>query len=959
MKTPVRFKGKEFRLSCIALVLVMLLGGASASLAQYSTSTIWGSVSTIDGKPLSNALIRWFQNGQPISLETDASGRFRYFFVSPGVRVFSFEHSSTSETGKCEAMAVPGSFLHLEAVLQYKTQSNSDRDTWHVRSNAAEVDVWQPERIITEDRIESLPGAGYLWSFLNHTEPSVVAERYDVGGMNGQSQLLIGVRGSSWTQNQTTVNGLTVNHPAGEASLFIPDMTTSEAIVYSIGDSSSQHTGPGAHLSFISKRGGQELHGQVHSYFQAGALQNTNVTARNRFFGIIESDERWHHFIDSGIQLGGPLGRRPWTYFGSFTDRNMEKRVRNHAMPVSANTSLSIFNLQGQISNRNQINIDWSMQRLHEPESGSSPQVTREASVDRTQNNNTFQGAWTRRISEQSLLDVRLGLALGYVDSKFPENSQSQSRENIFPGYALWGVPDQPDHFYMVGMLSNTISGSPPLATSYDASAFEASTMYSTIRPIFGKPTHQITVEARYECHTLMQKQASGGNVNLLFFEETPNSVRILNTPAKSRDRVEQLELHASDRFSFWRLNFTLGITADSSRGRNLLNSGQSANALRWNNIAGRAGIAFKVMDKFPLVLRAGMAKISHQPITTTWNAVNPEGLGVQLYAWDDINGDKKFQMGEDKQILKVYGSPYATLDPELKNPHTNEIMLGLTQSGVAGLTFHAFGFRRREYNLHSLVNKGVPFSAYTPVQVFDPGLDGIVGTGDDGQVTAFNQNASTLGKDSYLLTNPAGLNGFSEGFELRLNLSSRRVHAEGSITHYRSVASTGPGISARENDTSALLGVFDDPNKAIFSRGSTYFDRGTLGRVWATAELVWGVRWATLLSYQDGLPYSRYLPVKGLNQGVVGILTMQRGPGEAGSRPGLMTAHYETIDTRLAKNFRLKRGKLMATVDIFNVGNRAQPLLQTSVTAPTTYWRIPLRFQTPRSVQLGLKYDW
>jgi hypothetical protein len=959
MNIPEEVRKTKLRWFRSALLALIFLPSAISANAQYSTSTIYGSVSTRDGKPILNAHVRWIQDGLPISVDTDSMGKFSYFPALPGSHTFSFEHSSTSEVGVLEIMAIPGSSICLRAVLLYGIQDGIHKDRWDISQEAMGMDVWEPERVITEKRLDLLPNAGHIWSFLNHTEPSVVAEVYDVGGMNSESQLLIGVRGSSWTQNQTSLNGLTVNHPSGDGSLLFPDMTTMEAIIYSVGDSSSIHSGPGAHLSYVSKHGERKSHGQLQSYVQAGALQNVNVTERNRFFGITESDERWRHFVDSGIQLGGPLGRLPWAYFGSFTNRNMEKRIRNHTMPVSANANLGTFNLLGQISSRDQVGIEWSMQNLHTPQSGASPQVTREASVDRALDYRVFQGAWTRRFSEKSLLDARFGLTLGDDDSRFQENPSRQSREDIFPGYAIWGVPDAPLPLEMVEMLSNTLKGSAPLATSYDARQFEASAIYSTLRSGLWNSSHTITLEARYSRRTLTQRQTSVENVNLLFFEEAPTSVRILNTPGQSRDRVDQLELHASDHLSIWRLNLTLGITADSSRGMNLLNSGQSANALRWNDIGGRAGIAFKAMNRFPLTLRAGIAQISNQPLTSTWNAINPEGLGVRLYAWGDTNGDEQFQRGENGQILKVYGSPYANIDPDLKNPNTSEIVLSLTQSGVAGLTFHAFGYKRREKNLHSLVNLGVPFSSYTPVQVFDPGLDGIVSTGDDGFVTAFNQDPAKLGQDSYFLTNPAGLNGSSEGFELRLGFSSRRVQAEGSITHYRAVASTGPGISARENDTSALLGVFDDPNKAIWARGSTYFDRGTLGHVWAAAELMWDVHGAMVLSYQDGLPYSRYLPVKGLNQGVVGILTAQRGPGETGSNAGLMSTHYETIDLRLAKDFVLRKGKLAAIIDVFNLANRSQLLLQTSVTAPTMYWRIPLRFQTPRSIQLGLTYKW
>jgi hypothetical protein len=959
MRIPESFGKTSFRRFCWALLALVFLSSAFPAHAQYSTAAILGSVSTGDGKPVSDAHIRWMQDGLSISVDTNSMGQFGYFLALPGSHTFHFEHSSTPEIGVFEAAAASGSAIYLRAVLRYGNKDGLAGDRWDISLRATGGDAWEPERVLSEKRFDSLPNAGHIWSFLNHTEPSVVAEIYDIGGMNSESQFLIGVHGSSWTQNRTNLNGLTVDHPAGDVSLLFPDMTTMETIVYSVGDSASSHSGPGAHLSYISKHGERELHGQVHSYLQAGALQNVNVTERNRFFGITESDERWRHFVDSGVQLGGPLGRLPWTYFGSFTNRNMEKWIRNHALPVSANANLGAFNLRGQISPKDQFGIDVFWQKLHEPESGSSPQVTREASVDRKQNYRVFQLAWTRRFSDKSLLDACLGMNLGDDASGFQEASHGQSREDIFPGFALWGVPAAPPYLAMVEMLSNTVRGSAPLTTSYDARSFEASAIYSTIGSGFGDSNHQITLEAKYGRRSLRQRQRSIENVNLLFFKGAPNSVRILNTPRQSQDRIDQLELYGSDRLSLGRFNVTLGITADSSRGMNILGSRESANSLRWNDIGGRVGIAFRAMDRFPLTLRAGIAQISDQPITGTWNAVNPDGLGVRLFAWDDINGDGQFQPGENKQLLKVYGSPYSRMDPGLKNPKTNEIVLSLTQSGVAGLTFNAFGYRRTQNNLHSLVNQGVPFSAYTPVKVFDPGPDGIVGTGDDGFITAFNQNLATLGQDSYLLTNPAGLNGYSEGFELRLNFSSRKVQAEGSITHYRAVASTGPGVSARENDTSALLGVFDDPNKSVLARGSTYFDRGTLGRIWATAELMGHLRWAMILSYQDGLPYGRYLPVGGLNQGVVGILASQRGPGEAGSNAGFMSTHYETMDLRVANNFVVKRGKLTAIVDVFNLANRAQLLTQTSVTAPTMYWRIPLRFQPPRSIQLGLTYKW
>ena len=252
-------------------------------------------------------------------------------------------------------------------------------------------------------------------------------------------------------------------------------------------------------------------------------------------------------------------------------------------------------------------------------------------------------------------------------------------------------------------------------------------------------------------------------------------------------------------------------------------------------------------------------------------------------------------------------------MSPGLKNPATTEITLGITQNIGRQMAFHFNGFRRHERNLISLVNEGVPFSSYTQIQVPDPGPDGTMGTADDSQLVAYNQDRETLGKDRYVLVNPSGHNGFSEGLEMKLTFSSKSFEIMAAMTRFRAVAATAPGISARENDTSALLGAFDDPNKSILAKGSTYFDRGTLGRLWATFRLPWNLSGSLVMSYQDGLPYSRYLPVLGLNQGVIAILTTQRGPGMRGSQTGPMTSHYNNSDLRLVRDFIGGPGKFSA----------------------------------------------
>jgi hypothetical protein len=941
-----------------ALIVICLLAPIMRAHAQFTTATVSGSVRTKDGRPIPDTRVHWSQNGQSVSLIADSDGKFFFYFATPGHHSLSFEHSSTPEVGRYEAQLSPGSSLRLTVVL--RAVPGNGASAWEIsRQEIAAREAWPPEHVLTENQIESLPGTGHLWSLLSHIEAAAIVERYDISGLHSHRQFLLGVRGSSWSQNQATLNGVTVTHPSGDGMLLFPDIHAMEAVVFAVGDSPARHTGAGAHLVLIPKTGERNLHGQAQLFFQCGALQNTNPTDRFRFFRITESDERWRHFVNGAFQLGGPLGRRSWNYFTSFSMRDLEKRIRNHSLPVSANLSQATFHLSGQWSPKNMLSFYSSTQRLLEPQADASPQITRDASIDQSQISYTGQGAWTRYLSPKSLLDVRFGASHNGLTSQLQPGVQGQSREDIFPGYALAGLPDSPSPWVMLAMLNNTRTGPAPLTVSGDSGSAEGSAVYSTVREGFGHSNHRISVGGSYRRMFLKQRYAAQDSVNLLFFEGAPNSVRLLNTPAQTRDRISQLEWYASDSLSLARLTLTLGISIDSSQGRNLLTRGRSANTLRWTNVGGRLGAAYQALNRGPIVVRAGVAQIFSQPLTSTWTAVNPEGLGVRLYAWNDANSDMKFQLGENKQILKVSGSPYTRMDPNLKNPRTTEITLGCTIGGSRGITFQFSGFHRMEHRLTSLVNEGVPFSSYAPVQVMDPGSDGTVGTPDDSFITAFNQKAETLGQDRYLLTNPEGFSAYSQGMELKLGLSYGRFQTQVTMARFRAVASTAPGIGPRENDTSSLLGIFDDPNKAILSRGSTYFDRGTLGTVWMTSRLLWKMRGSVILSYQDGLPFSRYLPVKDLNQGVIGVLTVQRGPGARGSQGGPRTVYASTADARICRDFLLKRGTLVASLDAFNLMNQAHSLVETDVTAPTQYWRIPLRFETPRSLQLGLQFKW
>jgi hypothetical protein len=51
--------------------------------------------------------------------------------------------------------------------------------------------------------------------------------------------------------------------------------------------------------------------------------------------------------VDGNFQIGGPLGSKPWTYFGAVSLRDQEKLIREHPLPVSGNVFQETIHLNG------------------------------------------------------------------------------------------------------------------------------------------------------------------------------------------------------------------------------------------------------------------------------------------------------------------------------------------------------------------------------------------------------------------------------------------------------------------------------------------------------------------------------------------------------------------------------------------------------------------------------------
>jgi hypothetical protein len=933
------------------MTLAQILLAASLYLyAQSAPAEVSGIVYEGGDVPLGGVTIELIAGELRLTQMTGADGRFRLCCLPERHFQIVFRDEESSTSGEFTLTAPPASPFYVIATLD-----TTSTEGWRVREAISPENTPDPStRTYWRADYARLPSTLQPWTLLGQTEISATVQRFDIAGMHGDEVLLFGSRGGSWSQNKILWNGFRMTTGDG-TTLSVPDLSATESMTYDAG--SAGPSSPGAVLLLQPRRGDSTLHGQAHIFLQAGALQNVNVTPRLRSFGITESDERYRYFAQGNLQLGGPLSSR-WTYFGSASRLQMEKWIRNHLLPVTSNLTSENVHVSGDLTARSRLGLVWLGQQASQPQEGASPQAARESTRDTSRTFQSLQASWTHTISPRSFFDARAALSIGRTDAAFQPGVSLPAGEDLFPGFVdIPIVPSAEGGREIVALLNHVHTGAAPLAAASRDRSLQARTQFHAFRNGPGTMTHRLSFGNDIEWLAAHERTEAFQNMHLRLFRGAADSVKLLN-PSDARNGGAQVQAYAADTVSMGALTFSFSGQANWAWGSNRKTLGSGASKLRWRNFAGRAGVAYRFGQRYPTVLRAALAHRPREALIRALKAVHPDGPGAAIHRWNDTNQDGSFQSGELGLLTRVEGSSFTRPDSALKQPYAHEVDLEASQELPGKLVLSLHAFRRVEHQVLALVNTGVPSSAYDAVAVFDPGNDGASQTGDEAWVVAYNQHPGTLGQDTYVLTNPSDASGFSEGYEARVAYTRARLQWELAFTQYRAVARTAPGNGPRQNDWS-VLAVINDPNESINAYGSTFFDRGLGARFWGTWQPGWNIRFSWITSYLDGAPYGRILPVDGLNQGLIGILATRRGPGDGSVSDGKRTVHNITTDLRLLRGFRLSRGRLDATLDVFNVFNVAHALQEADVTSPNHLWRIPLSFQTPRSLQVGLRFTW
>ncbi len=442
-------------------------------------------------------------------------------------------------------------------------------------------------------------------------------------------------------------------------------------------------------------------------------------------------------------------------------------------------------------------------------------------------------------------------------------------------------------------------------------------------------------------------------DVNLTFRSlPTPSAatVQIFNSPLHQKRAVMSTALYGQDSYTIGRLNLIGGIRWERVEGYLPAQSTPSSryfpdglmfqgitiggvvqnytvrkqfDAVRhdplWHNWAPRVAGTFDVFGNGKTAIKVSWGKYLDQISTGT--PPNPNASINQVYVWNDLNGDLVFQPGNatwdgQKYVGGEFGAltetnnlAVATFDRSVRRPYRNELTMTLDHELFPGFLLDISYLHTREKDPQGTIENPIDLwpSLYTPIQLTDPGRDGVLGTADDKPITVYNRNAGVTTttrtiNDDRLATRYNGLDivatkRFDKGWTLLAGYTYSQTKAD--------------------------LVSLANPNTAFVNASGVTGGRRHNFKASGSYQLPWQVLVAANLRLQSGLPITRTWAVPSCSASVTSNCVRQsQVTVNAESRGSVELKRLPTVDVRAGRFFSVGADRLELSVDVYNLTN-------------------------------------
>jgi hypothetical protein len=753
------------------LVIAFLLAVGIDASAQEFTGSIYGRI--VDPTDALLAGVSITVEGDAIqgqrTAESEANGSYRFLYLPQG------EYRVTYQKSRFKKIVFEGAKVEVNKTITMNvTMQIADiEETVVVTGGSPIVDVKNATvgTNFGEAMLRDIPNQRDLFALLAQT-PGITMPRADVGGDTAGTQSSYRAYGLSG-QSITTVDGVNITAGSDGVGAYIDYGALAEAMISAAGNSADVAVA-GAAVTAVIKSGSNTQHGEGYADVKPGSTK--------RYTGA----ENFVLYRDINGQLGGPFIKDRLWYFTSFRDQYTAFTTGMYDEPAdqggkdgqtftTATTDYTL-KLNYQLTRKSTLTFMTQLGRKHQPYRFGSGAGAYQHLVEST----ALQKSWShigkvdylRAITNRTTLDTSINV----YGTHFPLEAHTDKTPIIddvtFARRGAYNTPSlSQDRRWHYNANLNLYADRHDMKIGY---------MYQWYAP-------------RYTAYGAPGPAGTAGHFYIATTNGVPSAFWTDNGPVWHVNTLKNHALFFQDKFQVTsKLTLNYGIRFDQYHSsypeqRFGLNGSKpcvddtdcnvgpfavqtvtpARDVVTFNTVVPRVALIHDLFGNSKTALKASWGRFSTNPAESIAALVNPIDLITKKYAWDNS------YLTADPAVAATRITPayVATLQPtfggaqltpttvarNLKDSYTDEYTFGAEQEIAGDLRGYVTVVRKQQKNTFGRYDRFRTLSSYTPVQVVDPGPDGIV-TGplsDDRTITVWETGVPPDTTD-YYLTNKA-----------------------------------------------------------------------------------------------------------------------------------------------------------------------------------------------------------
>jgi hypothetical protein len=765
------------------VAVLAAIGIAAPVLAQVQTGSILVKATDQQGAVMPGVAITI---SSPVLVSgtmtavTDAAGVYRFPSLVPGtyavkLDLSGFQTITRENVAVLVGQTTPVDFSMKVAALNESVTVTGASPTVDTTSANVNVDL-------SSQLIQGTPGGRDIWALVEAKVPGLVMSRPDVGGTSGGLQGTFSARGTTSAQNTSFLNGVNVGDPAAiGAAGFYYDFDAFDDIQVSTGSHDITVPTSGVFLNMITKTGGNRWGGSATGTYTGASLQGRNDTDPVlQKYGFRPNGDTSDFVSDANISAGGPLIQNKVRFFGSFRDWRVHQNVpvqNSQSVLDQTNITSGLGNVTWQATQNNRITGFYSRQRYSKPNRllNNASVTVPESTVDEEDVFNLAQGLWNAVIGKNFFVDARGGV-----------------NKILFPTYFNGGANQS-----LTDNATGIIYGNNTTEVIRNRNRYQANAtgQYYLDQALGGR--HEFKFGFDYSHAVTRNQTHRPDDVQLTYTSAgggfTPQNVTLFATPQNDATALNVLALFAQDSYSVKRLTIIGGVRFEQLEGYLPAQSSppsrfadaniggfaaqprsyaEQRDIVKWNTAGPRISAVYDVAGDGKTAVK-GSAGRYYYVLSTGGGGVsnvNHNANYSEQYGWNDLNGDQKFELGEQTgtpvvSAVVVNGAILTSIDPNFSRPYTDEYTVGVDRELMANTKLAVVYTYRRDKNLQVSINPDNPY-ATTLTTAVDPGIDGVAGTADD---SSYGYFARTSAANRTVITNDPNVLESYKGLEFTI----------------------------------------------------------------------------------------------------------------------------------------------------------------------------------------------